>query len=71
MKTIADINNLPDIEVSEIETTESYTLTVKYFDKVVFQKGKICCPFENKRNVKELILAHCYKELIDLKIIKN
>jgi len=67
--TIDSLKSLPDFEILEFNQTELYSLTVKYKNECVFQKSYTCCPHENRENVKQLILAHCEKRLIDLKII--
>lgn len=55
--------------VSEIDDEEIYSMTISFDEKTVFTKGKMCCPHENRRNVKELVMAHAVESLIEQKLL--
>jgi len=55
--------------ITEIDEIETYSMSVFLDNKCVFTKGKMCCPHENKRNIKELIMAHAVESLLQQKLL--
>ena len=55
--------------ITEIDEIETYSMSVFLEEKCVFTKGKMCCPYENKRNIKELIMAHAVESLLQQKLL--
>ena len=55
--------------INEVDEKEAYSMSIFSDEKCVFTKGKICCPHENKRNIKELIMAHAVESLLQQKLL--